>query len=385
VAQGIFGALVVPNSLALLDELFADEERGSAIGQWAGWSAVSTAVGPLLGGWLVDAVSWRWVFAIVVPFAVAAATIAVAQVPAAPSRREATRPPRAVDYPGAALASVGLGGLTAALVFAPRHGLSTLVLGTGAAGVLGMAGFLLLERRTPQPLLPLHLFASRQFSGTNVVTLLVYTALGTFFFLFVLMLQNGLGLSALEAGASLLPLNALMLGLSPVSGRLAARFGSRVPMASGALLAAAGFVLLSRVRPDTPYLSGILPGVVVFGVGLAAVVAPLTSAVLGAAPSSEAGVASAVNNAVARLAGLLGTTLIPLAAGLGALGNAEGRELAAGYSRAMLLSAALLVAGAAISWVTIRPDPVTAARPDRAPASPRGRAPVRSPARGSHH
>jgi EmrB/QacA subfamily drug resistance transporter len=373
--QGTFGALVVPNSLALLDELFAAEDRGAAIGQWAGWSSVSAALGPLLGGWLVDAVSWRWVFAIVVPFAIAAALIALRRVPDA---RRGGGTSHTVDYPGAALASLGLGGMTAALVSAPKEGLSPMVIATGTGGVLALLGFLLYEHRARHPLLPTHLFASRQFSGTNLVTLLVYTALGTFFFLFILMLQNGLGLNALEAGASLLPLNALMLGLSPRAGRLAARLGARIPMTVGALVAALGFVLLSRIGPESRYLSGILPGVVVFGLGLATLVAPLTSAVLGAVPDGDAGVASAVNNAAARLAGLLGTALVPLVAGLGGVGQAAGARFAAGYSRAMLLSAGLCVAGSVLTWLTVGPPAGTSSSPAHSRASRHGRARARS-------
>jgi hypothetical protein len=277
-----------------------------------------------------------------------------------------------VDYPGAALASLGLGGMTAALVSAPTEGLSPMVIATGAGGVLALLGFLVYERRARHPLLPTHLFASRQFSGTNLVTLLVYTALGTFFFLLILMLQNGVGLDALEAGASLLPLNALMLGLSPRAGRLAARIGARIPMTAGALVAALGFVLLSRIGPESRYLSGILPGVVVFGLGLATLVAPLTSAVLGAAPDGDAGVASAVNNAAARLAGLLGTTLVPLAAGLGGVGQAAGARFAAGFSRAMLLSAGLCVAGSVVTWLTVGAPAGTPSSPHHS-RSPRQR------------
>lgn len=353
-AQGACGALVVPNSLALLDELFADEDRGAAIGQWAGWSAASTALGPLLGGWLVDAVSWRWVFASVVPVAAAAALIAVHRVPDASLRPGGRARHAAVDYRGAALATLGLGGLTTALVTAPRSGLSALVVGGAAGGVLALIGFFLLERRIRQPLLPLGLFASRQFSGTNLVTLLVYAALGAFFFFYILMLQNVLGYSALRAGASLLPLNAVMLGLSTWTGRLSARIGARIPMTVGSLVAGAGFVLLARIDAETGYLTGILPGLLVFGLGLATLVAPLTSAVLGAVPDGDGGIASAVNNAAARLAGLLGTAVLPLAAGLGGAGQPVGPAFTAGYARAMAISAALCGLGGAVAWLTVR-------------------------------
>ena len=378
-AQGTFGALVVPNSLALLDEVFVDEDRGAAIGQWAGWSAVSMALGPLLGGWLVDAVSWRWVFAIVVPFAAAAAVIALRRVPAASAGGAPAGIPT-VDYPGAGLAIVGLGGVTMALVSAPRDGLTPLVIAAGAGGVLALVGFLLLERRVRHPLLPLTMFRSRQFSGTNLVTLLVYAALGTFFFLYFLMLQNVLGYDALRAGASLLPLNAVMLALSTWTGRLSTRIGARLPMTVGALVAGAGFVLLARIGPDTEYMTGILPGLLVFGLGLATLVAPLTSAVLGAVPDGDAGMASAVNNAAARLAGLLGTAILPLAAGLGGAEQASGPRFAAGYSRAMLLAAGLCAAGAVAAWLTVRHQASieTAAHPHLSHGCARRRAVARS-------
>ncbi len=362
-AQGAFGALVVPNSLALLDELFVEEDRGAAIGQWAGWSAVSTALGPLLGGWLVDEISWRWVFAGVVPVALAAALIAFRRVPDAVTLGRAPPRPVTVDYPGALLAILGLGGMTAALVRAPRDGLTAPVVGAGAVGLLALVAFILLERRVRHPLLPLGLFASRQFSGTNLVTLLVYAALGAWFFLFILMLQNVLDYDALRAGASLLPLNALMLTLSSWTGRLSIRIGARIPMTVGSLVAGAGLLLLARIQEDTAYLTGILPGLLVLGLGLATLVAPLTSAVLGAVPDGEAGVASAVNNAAARLAGLLGTAVLPLAAGLGGREMAEGPMFVAGYGRAMLLSAGLCAAGGTVAWLTVRRSAAVAPAP----------------------
>jgi EmrB/QacA subfamily drug resistance transporter len=355
VAQGSFGALVVPNSLALLEELFSDEDRGAAIGQWAGWSAASTALGPALGGWLVGEISWRWVFAIVVPVAAAAAIIALRRVPDAASLRPVGRTQAVrVDYFGAALAAVGLGGITGALVFAPRAGLTPLVVVAGVGGLLAAAGFLLFERRARHPLLPLKMFESRQFSGTNLVTLLVYAALGVFFFLYFLMLQNVLGYEPFRAGVSLLPLNGVMLALSMWTGRLSTTIGARVPMTVGSLIAAGGFVLLARVGPGSSYVTGILPGLLVFGLGLAILVAPLTSAVLGAVPDGDAGMASAVNNAAARLAGLIGTAVVPLAAGLGGVGKAAGPAFSTGYMRAMMLSAALCAAGGAVAWLTVR-------------------------------
>jgi EmrB/QacA subfamily drug resistance transporter len=347
--QGIFGALLVPNSLAILDTLFAEEDRGAAIGQWAAWSGVSTALGPLVGGWLVDALSWRWVFACVVPFALAAAWIAAWRMPA-----DEPSGAGSVDYTGAVLVTLGLAGVTAALVAGPNLGGPAGAPAAGGGGLVLLAAFVLVERRARDPLLPLELFRSRQFTGTNLVTLLVYAALGGFFFLFVLMLQDSLGYSALASGAALLPVNLLMLLISPRAGRWSARVGARLPMTAGAAVAAAGLVLLSGVGPGTRYLTGLVPGLALFGVGLATLVAPLTAAVLGAVPDERTGVASAVNNATARLASLLGTAVLPLAAGLGGLRAIRGAALTDGVAVALRISAGLCVAGAAVAFLTVR-------------------------------
>jgi MFS family permease len=203
-------------------------------------------------------------------------------------------------------------------------------------------------------MLPLGLFRSRQFTGINLVTLLVYAALGGFFFLFVLTLQNSLGYSALASGAALMPVNLLMLLVSPRVGRWSARVGARLPMTAGAAMAAAGLLLLSGVGPGTRYLTGLVPGLALFGVGLATLVAPLTAAVLGAVPDERTGVASAVNNATARLAGLLGMSVLPLAAGLGGLRELRGAVLADGTGAALRISAGLCLAGAAVAFLTVR-------------------------------
>jgi EmrB/QacA subfamily drug resistance transporter len=347
--QGMFGALLVPNALAILDTLFAEEDRGAAIGQWAAWSGVSTAVGPLVGGWLVDALSWRWVFAIVVPFAVAAAWIAARRMPADEPSGAGT-----LDYAGAVLVTLGLAGVTAALVAGPSLGGVPGEAAAGGGGLVLLAGFVLVERRARDPLLPLELFRSRQFTGANLVTLLVYSALGGFFFLFVLTLQNALGYSALASGAALFPVSLLMLLVSPRAGRWSARVGARLPMTVGAAVAASGLFLLSGVRPGATYLTGLVPGLALFGAGLATLVAPLTAAVLGAVPDERTGVASAVNNATARLAGLLGTAVLPLAAGLGGLRELRGATLADGTGAVLRISAGLCLAGAAVAFFTVR-------------------------------
>ena len=347
--QGAAGALLVPNSLAIVDAAFDEEDRGAAIGKWAGWSAVSTAAGPLVGGWLVDAASWRWVFAVTAPIALAA-LFAARHVPEPP--REG--PARQVDYLGAVLATAGLAGVVGALVMGPEVGFGRpAILAAGIGGVALLAAFLLVELRVRSPLLPLSIFRSRQFAGANLATLLIYAALGGFFFV-VLQLQNVMGYSALRVGAALLPINVLMLVLSPRAGRLSKRTGPRLPMTAGALVTGVGMLLLARVQPGAGYVGTVLPALVVLGIGLGTLVAPLTAAVLGAVDDEQTGVASAVNNAAARLANLLATAVLPLAAGLAGMHELRGPAFAAGYARAIWISAGLCVAGAVVSWLTIR-------------------------------
>jgi EmrB/QacA subfamily drug resistance transporter len=355
VLQGAAGALVVPNSLALLESSFSGEERGAAVGHWAAWSAVSAAFGPLVGGWLVDVASWRWVFVCIAPFA-AAAVVAVGVTRDA-GESAAKKPD--VDYAGAALVTLGLAGVTGALIVGPDKGFAQLgVLAALIGGVVLLIAFVVVERGTKSPLVPLDVFRVRQFSGVNAATLVLYAALNGLFFLLMLQLQTTLGYSALRAGASLLPMNAMMLVLSPIAGRAAARVGPRVLMVGGSLVAAAGMLLFTRVKPGAHYATSVLPAVVVFGIGLACFVAPLTSVALGALGDKRAGLASGVNNAVARLAGLLAVAGIPLAAGLGGVHELRGAAVSSGFTRAMIICAALCVAGSAITAVTISgPEP----------------------------
>jgi len=356
--QGIAGSLLVPNSLAMLETAFRGDERGAAIGQWAGWSAVSTALGPLAGGWLVDAGSWRWVFASVVPFALGATWIALRHAPAGEARAVSAAAGR-VDYTGAALVTLGLAGVVAALIVGPTAGFGRpAVLAAGIGGVLCLVAFVLEERRLGRrgahPLLPLEVFRSRQFTGANVMTLLIYAALNGLLFLLMPQIQNNLGYTALTAGAALLPASAVMLALSPVAGRVAGRIGPRLPMAIGALVAAGAMLLFSRVGPGASYLGVVLPAAVVFGLGLGTLVAPLTAAVLGAVDEHEAGVASGINNAAARLAGLLAAAALPLAAGIGGTARLDGPEFGAGYVRAMWICAGLCAAGSVIALLTMQ-------------------------------
>jgi MFS family permease len=356
--QGMAGSLLVPNSLAMLETSFRGEERGAAIGQWAAWSAISTALGPLAGGWLVDAGSWRWVFASVVPFALGATWIALRQAPAGEARFASAAAGR-VDYTGAALVTLGLAGVVGALIVGPTVGFGRpSVLAAGIGGVLCLVAFVLEEWRLGRggayPLLPLEVFRSRQFTGANVMTLLVYAALNGLLFLLMPQLQGNLGYSALTAGAALLPASVVMPALSPVAGRVAARIGPRLPMAVGALIAAGAMLLFSRIGPGASYLGVVLPAGIVLGLGLGTLVAPLTAAVLAAVDKGEAGVASGINNAAARLAGLLAAAALPLAAGIGGVARLNGPEFSAGFARAMWICAGLCVAGSVVALLTIK-------------------------------
>jgi EmrB/QacA subfamily drug resistance transporter len=360
VVQGVAGALLVPNSLAMLESVFAGEERGIAIGRWAAWSSVSTALGPLAGGMLVDAGSWRWVFASVVPFAAAAAWVALRHGEGAGAKARSTRHGRrdGVDYAGAVLVTLGLAGIVSASITGPEQGFtSPLLIAEYVGGIACLVAFIIQERRTPHPLLPLSMFASRAFAGVNIATLFIYAALSALIFLLMLQLQNVLGYDALRAGASLLPVNALMLLLSPRVGKLAERIGARIPIAAGAIIAGVGMVLFTRVRAGTSYVDTLLPATIVFGLGLSTLVAPLTATALAAADRKLAGVASAINNAAARLAGLLATAAVPLAVGRGGAQQPRGAALATGFVRGMWISAALCAAGALVAWVTLRRPP----------------------------
>jgi EmrB/QacA subfamily drug resistance transporter len=357
--QGAAGALLVPNSLAMLDTAFAGEERGAAIGQWAAWSAVSTAAGPFAGGWLVDALSWRWVFSAVILFALAAALIVMRHIASGSVGRSGAPSGRGerIDYLGAALGTLALAGLVGALMAGPAIGFSDLrVLAAGIGGIACLTAFVFVERHVSHPILPLSIFRSRQFSGVNAATFLVYAALSGLFFLLMPQLQSNLHYSALRAGAALTPANVIMLVVSPMAGRASARIGARVLMTAGALIAAAGMVLFARVQPGASYIGTVLPATLVFGFGLSLLVAPLTSAVLSAVKESDTGIASGINNAVARLAGLISTAALPLAAGLGGSAELEGAAYAEGYARAMLISAGLCAAGALVSLVTVKKD-----------------------------
>lgn len=344
--QGGAAALLVPGSLALISASFHPDDRGRAVGAWSGLAGVSGAVGPFIGGWLVDAASWRWVFLINLPLASLAVLVTLRHVPESADADAVHH----LDTPGALTASLGLAGVAYALIegaqdFGPAEAVAAVL------GVVMVGSFVAVERRSPHPMLPLSIFGSTQFTGANLTTLAVYTGLGGATFLVVLQLQIGLGYSALEAGSALLPITVLMISLSARAGQLSQRTGPRIPMTIGPLVIAVGLLLLSRVGPGSTYAWDVLPALVVFGLGLAATVAPLTAAVLAAVDDHHVGVGSGVNNAAARVAGLLSVALLPALAGLD-LSNAA--NLDHGFARAMRIAALVCVAGGVIAWLTVR-------------------------------
>jgi EmrB/QacA subfamily drug resistance transporter len=307
--QGVFGALLTPSALAVIVATFPPDERGAAIGSWTAWSGVSFVVGPLLGGWLVDAASWRWIFAINVPFVLATlALVAVAVKPTDP-RRDVR-----LDWLGAVLTVFGLAGPVVALIRQPISGWASVeVWGPGLGGLALLAVFVWHERRTPAPMLPLELFRRRNFTFGNLETFAMYGGLGALFFFLTLFLQQVAGYDALEAGLATIPTTLVMLALAKRAGRLADTYGPRLFMGGGPLVSAVGVLLMLRVDADLDYWTDLFPAVLIFALGLTATVAPLTATVLADADERNAGMASGVNNAIARVAGLV------CVAGVGAL------------------------------------------------------------------
>jgi EmrB/QacA subfamily drug resistance transporter len=332
--QGATGALLVPSSLALIVANFSGAEQGKAIGTWTAWTGIAFIVGPLLGGALVDVSSWRWVFAInVVPIA---ATLAVlARLPREPAHAERRR----VDWPGGVLCAAGLGGIIYGLIEAPTRGWASPTISVSlVGGVAAFGAFLRYERSAPQPMLDFALFANRNFAVGNAATAAIYAGLTAFTFVLTVYLQQVAGYRATAAGLALLPVTTLMFLLSPIAGRLAGKHGPRWFMTFGPLIAAAGFLLMLRMHARAAYFTEVLPGILLFGLGLACTVSPLTAAILGGVDQRHAGIASAINNAVARVAGLLAV------AAIGARALPE----------ALWTMAALVAAGGLISAAGIR-------------------------------
>jgi len=349
--QGIGGALLTPGSLAILQSSFRTQDRARAIGAWSGLSGIAGAAGPFLGGWLVENVGWRWVFLINLPFAVAVVLVTVRHVPE--SRNPQASP--SLDLSGAALGAAGLGALTYGLIAWPDRGpTSMVVLACLVLGVAALAAFVVRERIAREPMLPLGIFSSRVFSATNVVTFAVYGALSGVFLFLVLMLQVVAGFSPLAAGAALLPVTVVLLLLSSRAGALSTRIGPRFPMTLGPVLAGLSVLLMSRLGGDSSYWRDVLPAATLFGLGMSLTVAPLTATVLAAAPDQHAGVASGVNNAVARVAGLLAVAALPLVSGLDGEAYAEPGLLLPAYRTAMAVCAGLLIIGGVLAALTIR-------------------------------
>ena len=349
--QGIGGALLTPGSLAILQSAFRPEDRMRAIGAWSGLGGIAGAAGPFLGGYLVESVGWRWVFLINLPFAVAVVLVANRHVPES-SDPDASH---SLDLVGAAVGAVGLGALTYGLISWQERGPgSPVVLLTLVGGVAGLAGFVWRERVAREPMLPLGIFSSVAFSATNIVTFAVYGALSGLFLFLVLSLQVVSGFSPLAAGAALLPVTVLMLLLSSRMGVLSTRIGPRIPMTVGPLVAAAATWWLAALDESSTYVGDVLPRVTLFGLGLAITVAPLTATVLAAAPDRHAGIASGVNNAVARVAGLLVVAALPLIVGLDGASYADPQLLRPAYRTAMFVCAGMLAVGGLLAAALVR-------------------------------
>ena len=341
--QGIGGALLTPGSLAIIQSSFHPRDRGAVIGQWAGLGGIAAAIGPPVGGWVIEVASWRWVFLANVPIVIAIVLIGLRHVP------ESLDPdaPRAFDVAGSLLGVLALGGITYALIEVE----SPYALPFAVLGVAALLAFLAVEARSAHPLMPLHLFRSRTFSVANAMTVLVYGALGAMSFFLVLQLQVVVGYTPWQAGLATLPMTLVMLAGSSKSGALAARIGPRPQLSIGPVLCGAGALLLVPVDVGSSYWLDVFPGLLVFSIGLTALVAPLTTSVMAAAPDRFTGVASGINNAVARTGSLLAVAALPALVGLAGADYARPEVFDAGYERAMLACAVLLVAGGVVSLV----------------------------------
>lgn len=352
--QGVGGALLTPGSLALIQAVFRPDDRARAVGAWSGLGGVAAAVGPFIGGWLVDGPGWRWVFFLNVPLAVVCVPVALRHVPE--TRERDAREHGGFDVAGAVLGALALAGVTYALIAAPGRGAVPGVIVPAVLGVLLGVAFVQVERHQKDPMLPPAIFRIRLFSAINAVTVCVYAAFSGFFFLAVLQLQVVVGYSALQAGTALLPTTVLMLLLSARSGELGQRIGPRIPLTVGPVLCAAGMLLMLRVGQGASYLVDVLPALVVLGAGMVTLVAPLTSTVLASVDVDRAGLASGINNAAARAAGLMAVAALPLLAGVGPEAYRSADQFAAAFRRAMPLCAAILLLGALIAWLTVRPE-----------------------------
>lgn len=348
--QGVGGALLTPGSLALVQSTFRPQDRARAVGAWSGLGGVAGAVGPFLGGYLVDGPGWRWIFYVNVPVAAVVVAIAVRHVPESRDRGASG----SFDVPGAALAALALAGITYALIAGSAHPSVLTVVLPAAGGLACGAAFLWTERRRRHPMLPLTVFSSRLFSAMNLVTVCLYAAIGGVLFVLPVQLQIAAGYSALRAGLATLPVTVLMLLLSAPAGALAQRIGPRLPLTVGPLVAAAGMLLLTRVSPGaTSYWLDVLPAVVVQGLGMSLFVAPLTATVLASVDVDHAGVASGVNNAAARIAQLLVVAALPLLIGLSDQAYRSPHKVDSAFGRAMPICAGLCALAALLAAVLV--------------------------------
>lgn len=351
--QGVGGALLMPNSLAILGQTFTGEAKGRAVGIWAAASAIASALGPVLGGWLVDLAGWRYIFLINIPVAALAMVLATRYV-----SESATRPDNALDVLGATLATIGLGTLTWGLTLAgePRPGQFTLMSALILGAVSVIAVFIMIEKhRGDRALVPLEIFATAPVVGLNLVTLLLYGALGALVVLLPYVLIEALGYSATRAAAAMLPLPVVAALLSPPAGSLAERVGARIMITFGAVAMGLGVLLMVRISPGVTYWKGTLPAVLMVSIGLSAAVAPITAAVLGEVDARFTGVASALNTATARVGGLLATSVV------GSVFAAHGADATDPFHRTMLIFAGVSLAAALIAVTFLRGRSRTAA------------------------
>ncbi len=369
VLQGIGGALLTPGALAIIQSSFHRADRARAIGAWSGLGGIAGAIGPLVGGLLVQAGSWRLAFLINVPIALLCVWLTRHYVPESCDDQLSGRP----DVAGSVLGAIGLAGVTAALVEGPARGLADpLVVVSAVLGIAGLVAFVMVQRRSRDPLVPPDIFANRTFVVANGLTFVVYAALGGVMMLMVLQLQVSLGYSPMAAGLASIPISVVMLIFSARSGKLAQRYGPRMFLVVGPMVVALAMVLLTMVTPGASYLGTVLPAVLVFGFGLAITVAPVTATVLASAEDRHAGVASGVNNAIARTGGLLAVAVLPTAAGLSGAAYADPVALTDGWQTAMWLCAGLCVLGGLVAfWVRNDVLDDESATPDPEPASPR--------------
>ena len=349
--QGVAGALLAPSSLAIIVAAFPERERGAAIGSWTAWGGIAIIVGPLAGGLIVDHTSWRWIFAINVPLVLVTLWLVRAAVPDTPAVH------RRVDLIGAVLCAVGLSGIVFALIEQPRFGWgSPAILVPLLGGIAALASFVVFEKHASHPMLRLDLFSRRNFTIANIETLSMYAGLSILFFFLFIFLQQVADYSALKAGLTTVPSTLIMFALSRRMGALADRYGPRLFMSVGPLIAAAGTLLFLRAGLETSYVYDLLPALIVFSIGLAVTVAPLTATVLAEADESDAGIASAINNAIARVAGLVGISAIGAVVAGTLVGDTFVRDDASvrAFHEAIVICAVLVAAGGIVAAVGIQ-------------------------------